>query len=30
MTLAKICDICGEFYEPYNCENDGSKPNGLV
>lgn len=29
MSIAKKCDICGNFYEPYNIKNRAEKPNGF-
>ncbi len=28
--LAKKCDRCGAFYEPYNVENNKEKANGVA
>lgn len=30
MALAKKCDICGSFYEPYNCNDDPDNPSGIM
>lgn len=30
MSIAKKCDICGDFYPMYNFQNDRNKPNGFM
>lgn len=30
MSIAKQCDICGGFYEPYNIKNNAKNTNGLA
>ena len=30
MALAKKCDRCGNFYEPYNMTNDSKNINGIM
>jgi hypothetical protein len=30
MALAKKCDICGGFYEAYNCNDDPDNPSGIM
>lgn len=30
MALAKKCDICGDYYDPYEVEMDGKKLNGFT
>lgn len=30
MSIAKQCDICGVFYEPYNVKNNAENTNGLM
>lgn len=29
MAIAKKCDRCGLYYDPYNCENDAEKINAI-
>lgn len=30
MAVAKKCDRCGKFFEPYNYRDDSSKINGIM
>lgn len=30
MAIAKKCDVCGKFYEPYNEKNDPKNVNGFM
>lgn len=30
MSMAKKCDLCGEFYDVYNAKGDGEHYNSLI